>query len=258
MPDYRPNGHLSITNEDGWAQFDLRENSFLHIFPRFTAFATFLLHNPSFTWVISTDKLRVTALGTTFDNVSLTKNVTLKAFNGIPGVTISNFQLPSDDPAGGIHIETDSSIPSPARKYTVITFHTDSYASSELGIDLGTVTFNAFFRDVLIGPLSGNHLVLPPQSTVVEHLSGRIVPQSGSDLDTIGVLFSHYLAGDNQTLAVKGDSVNPGDGEVTWLSNAFKTLELSVVLPGQTFKVRKRSYPITLHAHLKSIDYRVI
>ena len=82
---------------------------------RFTEFATFLLHSPSFTWTIHTNKLRVTALGTIFDGVSLSKNVNFKAFNGLPGVTISNFQLPSDDPKGGIHIETDSLISSPAR-----------------------------------------------------------------------------------------------------------------------------------------------
>ena len=82
---------------------------------RFTEFATFLLHSPSFTWTIYTNKLRVTALGTAFDGVSLSKDVNFKAFNGFPGVTISNFQLPYDDPAGGIHIETDSLIPSPAR-----------------------------------------------------------------------------------------------------------------------------------------------
>ena len=84
---------------------------------RFTSFATYLLHNEEFTWIISTNTLRVTALGTIFDGVSLSKNVTLKAFNGLSGVTISNFQLPSDDSAGGIHIETDSSIPSPSREY---------------------------------------------------------------------------------------------------------------------------------------------
>lgn len=84
----------------------------------FTEFATFLLHNPSFDWTISTPKLRLTALGTIFDNVSLSKVVTFKAFNGLPGVTISNFQLPSDDPAGGIHIETDANIPSPARMFS--------------------------------------------------------------------------------------------------------------------------------------------
>lgn len=75
---------------------------------RFTDFAAFLLHNPSFDWTISTSKLRVIALGTISDNVSLAKTVSFKAFNGLPGVIISNFQLPSDDPAGGIRIETDA------------------------------------------------------------------------------------------------------------------------------------------------------
>ena len=84
----------------------------------FTEFATFLLHNSNFTWTISTSKLRLTALGTTFDNVTLSKEVSFSAFNGLPGVTISNFQLPSDDPAGGIHIETDANIPSPSRSWT--------------------------------------------------------------------------------------------------------------------------------------------
>ncbi|EJD03283.1 uncharacterized protein FOMMEDRAFT_168292 [Fomitiporia mediterranea MF3/22] len=205
VPDYETSGHLTITDQGA-----------------FTEFATFLLHNPSFTWTISTNKLRVTALGTIFDNVSLSKDVTLKAFNNLPGVTISNFKLPSDDPAGGIHIETDSNIPSPA----------------QLGIDLGTVTFNSFFKNVLVGPLTGQNLVLPPEATVTEHLSGRIVPQSGSDLDTIGELFSNFLAGENQTLSVTGDSVQPsGSGEVTWLSTAFKTLTLSVILPGQKFDI---------------------
>jgi Protein of unknown function (DUF3712) len=87
---------------------------------RFTTFATFLLHNPSFTWTIHTKKLRVTALGIVFSGVYLSKDVTFAAFDGLPGVTISNFQLPSDDPAGGIHIETDALIPSSARscRYT--------------------------------------------------------------------------------------------------------------------------------------------
>ncbi|KAI0321180.1 hypothetical protein OF83DRAFT_1280620 [Amylostereum chailletii] len=206
IPNLQTNAHLTITDND-----------------QFTSFATFLLHQPEFTWTISTDKLRVTALGTIFDGVSLTKDVSFKAFNNLPGVTISNFQLPSDDPAGGIHIETDSDIPSPA----------------QLGIDLGTVGFISFFQDALVGPLSGDHLVLAPETTTKTHLSGRIVPQSGDDLNTIGQLFTDYLAGKNQTLKVKGDSVQPSGagGPVNWLSTAFKTLELDVTLPGQVFTI---------------------
>ncbi|KAI0668274.1 hypothetical protein C8Q78DRAFT_1081656 [Trametes maxima] len=206
VPDYETSARLTITDSD-----------------KFTDFATFLLHNLDFEWTISTDRLRVTALGTTFDGVSLTKSVSFKAFNNLPGVTISNFKLPSDDPAGGIHIETDSVIPSQA----------------QLGIDLGTVNFQASFQSTTIGPLSGNNLFLAPMTDTTLHLSGRMIPQNGDDLNVMGQLFSDFLAGRNQSLEVKGDSVQPrgSSGPVQWLSAAFKTLTLNVTLPGQTFEI---------------------
>ncbi|KAH9934026.1 uncharacterized protein BXZ73DRAFT_100865 [Epithele typhae] len=206
VPDYRTSGRLSITDQD-----------------QFTNFATFLLHNPDFEWTISTGALRLTALGTVFDNVQLSKDVSFKAFNNLPGVTISNFQLPSDDPAGGIHIETDSLIPS----------------SAQIGIDLGTVTFEAGFKGTTVGPLSGSNLFLAAGATVNLHLSGRITPKSGNDLDAMGDLFTNFLHAENQTLQVQGESVQPSgsSGPVSWLSTAFKTLTLDVTLPGQKFDI---------------------
>ncbi|KAJ7782963.1 hypothetical protein B0H16DRAFT_1494883 [Mycena metata] len=206
VPDYVTSGHLTITDTD-----------------KFTTFATFLLHNPEFTWTVTTLKLRLTALGTVFDNVSFSKNVTLKGFNGLPGISLSNFQLPGDDPAGGIQLEVDTGIPSPA----------------QIGIDLGSVAFTAFFMGTEVGPLTDSDLVLAPSSTTNTHLSGRIIPQSGDGLAHMGISFSTYLAGDNQTLTVKGTSVMPpGATEpVTWLSTAFQSLTLEVVLPGQQFTV---------------------
>lgn len=44
----------------------------------FTDFATYILLNPDFTWIISTPSLRVEALGTIFDNVLLTKTISFK------------------------------------------------------------------------------------------------------------------------------------------------------------------------------------
>lgn len=66
-----------------------------------------------------------------------------------------------------------------------------------------------------------------------------MIPQSGSGLSTIGKLFSEYLAADNITLNVQGDTVQPpgANGPVTWLSTAFKTLTLDVILPGKKFDV---------------------
>lgn len=71
------------------------------------------------------------------------------------------------------------------------------------------------------------------------HLSGRIVPQSGSDVAVIGTLFSGFLAGQNSTLETRGDSVQPAGSiePVTWLSTAFKSLSLNVSLAGQKLQV---------------------
>lgn len=108
----------------------LAEVAFNLTYPsRFTAFSKDLLLQSDFEWTIHTDKLRVEALGTIFDNVALSKTVSFKAFNGLPGVTISNFELPADT-ADGIEISTDSQIPSPARKYLAVSV--PSFADQKL------------------------------------------------------------------------------------------------------------------------------
>jgi hypothetical protein len=70
------------------------------------------------------------------------------------------------------------------------------------------------------------------------HLSGRITPESGVELVTIGKFFTQFLTGQNQTLSVQGDFVQPsGTAEVGWLSGAFKALTLRVILPGHIYQV---------------------
>lgn len=59
----------------------------------------------------------------------------------------------------------------------------------------------------------------------------------------MGELFSNYLAGQNQTLSVTGESVDPGSGTIDWLSTAFKTLTINVTLPGQTYEVSTLENP---------------
>lgn len=75
-------------------------------------------------------------------------------------------------------------------------------------------------------------------------------------METIGKLFSEFLAGRNTTLETRGDSVTPpgASGPVTWLSTAFKTLSLSVVLPGQKFEVIKAIQLNDLEVTMKSAD----
>ncbi|KAG7446409.1 uncharacterized protein BT62DRAFT_931852 [Guyanagaster necrorhizus] len=221
VPNYETRARLTITDQS-----------------QFTQFAIYLLHNEEFSWTISTDKLRLIALGTIFDDVSLEKNLTFKAFNNLPGVTISNFGLPSDDTDGGIHIETDVSVPSP----------------SQIGIDLGTVVFQSYYEGTLVGPLTATDFILTASSETASHFSGRIMPQSGDDLNTVGRLFSAFLAGENSTLITTGDSVQPSESTVDWLSAAFKTLSLNVILSGQIFNVIQSVELSDLEVTLQSDD----
>ncbi|SCV70806.1 BQ2448_3568 [Microbotryum intermedium] len=189
---------------------------------KFTDFATYLLLNPKFTWTIMTKKLRVYALQTIFDNVTLTKDITFSAFDGLPGVTIVNPDFPRDVP-DGIALVTDTAIPS----------------LSNLGVNLGTVNFKAYFEDQLVGPIQGNNLDLAPLTTTTTKLTGTIVKRtSQASTTSLGHLFSGFLAGLNQTLQVKGDSVvspTQPNKPVNWLSAAFQQLTLQVVLPGKIF-----------------------
>lgn len=127
----------------------------------------------------------------------------------------------------------------------------------EIGIELGTVTFNSFFDGTLVGrmyfcltvkglsidlglpALSANNLVLKSNSVAQTHLTGRIVPQAGADLDKLGVLFSQFLNGQNASLQTTGVSVQPPgtSGTVGWLSTAFTSLTLDVILPGEKLEV---------------------
>ncbi|KAL8278093.1 hypothetical protein RQP46_009553 [Phenoliferia psychrophenolica] len=191
---------------------------------KFTNFATSILLGPSFTWTITTSKLRVFALGTIFDNVTLTKNVTFSAFNGLPGVTIRNPDFPGDAP-NGIQLVTDSSIPSP----------------SNLGIELGHASFIASFEGQEVGPIDAFGLVLAPLAVTDAHLTGTIIKRtSAASTTSLGVLFSEFLAGANQTLDVTGNEVvTPAqpNSPCVWLSAAFKKLTLHVILPGHVYEI---------------------
>ena len=56
MPNYQTTAQLTITDKGA-----------------FTDFATFILHNPSFTWVVHSDNIEVIALATNFQNVGIAK-----------------------------------------------------------------------------------------------------------------------------------------------------------------------------------------
>ncbi|WFD44515.1 hypothetical protein MPSI1_003183 [Malassezia psittaci] len=207
VPNLRTSGTLKITSQSG-----------------FTSFAKYILHNPSFQWTISTNKLRVRALNIIFNDVKISKTLDFKAFNGLPGVKIVSFNIPGET-SNALKITTGTTIPSPAT----------------LGIDLETANFNIYFKGQYIGPAHSTDLFLAGQTTTYTLLHGFITHKSGNaEIQATGTLFSQYLQGKNSSLVVKGDSVvttENGNKPVSWLSKAFKTLTLDLILPGQIYQI---------------------
>jgi hypothetical protein len=88
--------------------------------------------------------------------------------------------------------------------------------------------------------LTGENGYLAPNATTNLTLTGEMVPQDSSqDLAVIGQLFTQFLQGENLNLSVTGVSVTPpgASSPASWLSNAFQSLTLSVVLPGHKYNV---------------------
>ncbi|KAL8279026.1 hypothetical protein RQP46_008484 [Phenoliferia psychrophenolica] len=208
VPDLRTTGYLTIKDET-----------------HFEDFATYLLMNPAFTWTITTDKLRVFALGTIFENVLITKDITFDAFNKLaPGVTVLNPDFPGDA-SNGILLALDSLIPSP----------------SSLGIVLGDVSFIASYDGSVCGYLHAKDLTLQAKSVTREPLTGVVAYRDDAKgLTSLGTVFSNFLQGKNTTLQVTGESVvSPAqpNSPVKWLTVAFKRFSFDTILPGHKYDV---------------------
>ncbi|CAO3627231.1 unnamed protein product [Cunninghamella blakesleeana] len=204
---------------DQGAQFDVPSNFVITDQKAMEEFAAYLINNEEFIWEISTDNVAVTALGFTFTNIKMQKFVTIKGCNGFKGaVKINSFDLPSNDPAGGITLIANTTINNP----------------SQIGFSLGSAAFNAYYKDLLVGPLAASPANFAPLGPSSIQMKGRMIPQNTKHgLDLITEVFENYLGAKDSTLDVSGDSASGPTGQVGWLTNAFKTLKIEdVILPG--------------------------
>lgn len=207
VPNLNTDAKLKITNNNG-----------------FTDFTTYILHQKRFEWTVHSDDITVRALNIVFKKVKISKTVGFNAFNGLPGVEIQKFSI-TGQTSNALKIRTDVSIPSPAT----------------LGISLETASFKIFYKGKYQGSVHSTNLFLLAKSTTRTKLNGLITKKTGDkQLDTTGLLVSQYLQGKNQTVNVRGDSVVTkanGNKPVSWLSKAFQTLSLDLILPGHVFKI---------------------
>ncbi|KAI7907912.1 uncharacterized protein BX663DRAFT_492385 [Cokeromyces recurvatus] len=184
-------------------------------------FAAYMINNDSFEWEITSADVAVEALGFTFTGITLHKYVTLAGANGFKdAVTISSFTLPSDAPNnGGIILVANTVIKNP----------------SQVGFNLGGAGFETYFGNILLGPLASDGAAnFAPQASSSMVMKGLLIPQENAEgIKAITTVFGHYLAGQPSTLTVKGASGSGDNGEVSWLTSAFKTIKIeNVILPG--------------------------
>lgn len=205
---------------DVGASFDVSGDFTISNTDDMTAFAIAMINKDSFIWDIYTKDVSVNALGYTFTKISMEKFVTLSGASGFKNaVKISKFDLPSNDPAGGITLTAETSIINP----------------SQVGFNFAGAGFETFYKGVDLGPLGvDGAAIFPAVGTANLNMKGRLQAQEpGQGIDAITEVFENYLSGNNSVLTVKGVSASGPNGIVQWLSTAFKTIQIeNVALPG--------------------------
>jgi hypothetical protein len=165
--------------------------------------------------------------GVDVPNISISKNVTIKGMNGLKGgVVIDSFDLPANDPAGGVHLTLATTITNP----------------SQVGVSLSSIGFQNYYQTTYIGPAAASPALLLPLAAASVPLAGRLVPQTSSgglaDVSTIftncqslfkylATVFSYFcefsdIHGIASNLSVHGDTAGPA--EATWLNDGIKAL----------------------------------
>ncbi|CAO3565834.1 unnamed protein product [Mortierella alpina] len=178
-------------------------------------FVGYSLKAETFEWEVSANNMVVFAMGAPIPHIHMKKRVVLKGFNNLQGLKINAFNLPSNDP-DGIHLVLAATLPNP----------------SSVGIELGTVSFTNIYQGQALGFVQTVGLSLQPNSVSPVNMAGTLVRQTTeAGLAALGDLFAVTLAGGSPSLVVKGRSVTPASGPVSWLNAAFSSLEMTVSLP---------------------------
>ncbi|KAG0263558.1 hypothetical protein BG011_008622 [Mortierella polycephala] len=186
----------------------------------FADFAEKMMSIEDFTWTL-TSKVQVKAVGRTFKDVNLSKELKMLGMNGFGKVTIDSFTMPGDAPNNtGAYVRLVTSMNNP----------------SPIGMVLGTMVLDMFYEGTYLGQVTAKDAVLVGNSPSPLILEGLLFRQTNqADLDRVSVLMSNFLAGKVTMTTAKGVSVLPdGVNSVSWLSRGLLALTLNVPLQTPT------------------------
>ncbi|ORZ08637.1 hypothetical protein BCR42DRAFT_335337 [Absidia repens] len=179
----------------------------------FASFSKDMMALDSFDWTLK-GSCDITALSRTA-TVNLDKTVSIPGMGGFKDVKINSFELPANDPNGGILVNLGTVINSP----------------SPVGVQLGTIQLNIGYQGVNLGMVSAENVTLKKGENLIP-LKGSIKPLSNpADLEKVGVMFSTYVSGGTaQTSAVGVSAAPDGHNTINWLTEGFKSVQMNVGL----------------------------
>ena len=138
-----------IRDEDGFAQF-----------------AKFLVSEPEFTWQLRCDNVHAEAFSflPTYKNLKFKKDVIFEGIDGFKDVKILDFQLPGDDPRGGITTQVLTQLRNP----------------SAFGIQLGTLNLGLYYKNMFLGQVTATDVnITTGLNTIL--IAGQLVKVLGRD-----------------------------------------------------------------------------
>lgn len=154
--------------------------------------------------------------------------------NGLQGaVTINSFDLPADDPAGGITLTLATTIVNVMCTFEISFNMTDTFQPSQVGIQLESLNFASYSSaGTYLGPVSSvPQTSLQPVGSSQMNLTGRMVPQTtDAGLADLSTIFTNFIHDIPSNVIVQGVSATP---DVSWLTAGVKTLKIASVLPSR-------------------------
>ncbi|KAI8071002.1 hypothetical protein BC940DRAFT_345216 [Gongronella butleri] len=177
----------------------------------FTKFAEDMLVMDSFDWRLLA-QADVSAIGRTA-TVTVDKTLNIAGMGGFKDIEVKDFQLPSDDPSGGVFVAVSANMVSP----------------SPIGVQLGTIVLDITYQGVNLGNVTATNVTMKQGDNPVV-MKGTIKPLSNpDDLAKVGDMISHYISGSVASASATGVKVAPdGTTPIAWLSNAFQATQLTV------------------------------
>jgi len=176
---------------------------------RFAEFTKHIVHHPEFTWVITASRLRVSAFGATFDDVTLDKTVVLKAFNKLSEATLLDVKL--TEAAEGSIVEGKLQLRSPA----------------QLAVTLDWVEFALSYEDNVIGTLVCQNLLLPVETELIARISGALETSAASS-EARRTFIAKCDANEDIPLMLRCRSIrhDANSAPVSWITFGFETLDI--------------------------------